>query len=169
MVLAALKDKLEYIYSEYRELMLNKAYGIVKDRKLAEEALYNAFVHIGKNIASIGDPGSSHAVAFVVTIAKSCAFSLAGGQPREALVARGGRDFSIKGVEDALYEMSASDIIKIVNRLGGVNKNIFLLKYAYGMPVRKISQILGDTEANIEIRLNRAQKKLCGILAEGGR
>ena len=77
------------------------------------------------------------------------------------------RDFSAKGLEKALHEMSSSDITKVVNRLGGENKNIFLLKYAFGFSCGKTAKTLSESERNVAARLQKAQKKLRVLLLRG--
>ena len=43
------KDAFEYIYTRYKNLMLQKAYAILHDRMLAEDAVSEAFIRIYKN------------------------------------------------------------------------------------------------------------------------
>jgi RNA polymerase sigma-70 factor (ECF subfamily) len=161
------REKIEYIYSEYRHLMLRKAYSILKERALAENALYNAFIHIANNIGRIGDPRSSKSIVFAVTIVRNCSYALMEIDAREYGEAKGEREFNAAGLADALRGMSARDIIKAVNKLGGENKNIFLLYYAYNFSCRKISKALNETETNVAARLQKAQKRLRALLLRG--
>ena len=161
------RKKITYIYNEYRRLMLTKAYGILKDRDLAENALCDAFVQIYKNIKKIDDPKSSRSVVFAVTIVRNCAYALLSGNSRDMRPAKTKNKFNAKGLENAMLEMSASDTVKAVNKLGGVNKNIFLLKYEFGFSNKKTAGTLNESETNVTARLQLAQKKLRAILLRG--
>jgi len=161
------RKKIEYIYKEYRRLMLSKAYGILKDRRLAEKALYEAFIQIWKNIDKFDDPGNSRSIVLAVTITRNCAYALVKGKTRDMQPVKEHKNYTARGLDDALAEMSASDIIKVVNKLGGVNKNIFLLNYAFGFTRKKTAGTLNDTETNVAARLQRAQKKLRALLLRG--
>ena len=161
------KEKIEYIYDEYRHLMLNKALNILKDQSLAEQALYDSFIHISKNIKQVGDPRSSHTIVLAITIAKNCAYALLGGAQREFYPEKENKNFNAWGIEEALYEMSVSDIVRAVNKLGGENKNIFLLKYAFGFSQKKIAGTLNENDEIVAARLQKAQKRLRAILLRG--
>ena len=155
------------MYGEYRRLMLTKAYGILKDRRLAEKALYEAFIQIWKNIDKIDDPASSRSIVLAVTITRNCSYALVKGKARDLQPVKERKEYTARGLDGALAEMSASDIIKVVNKLGGVNKNIFLLNYAFGFSHKKTAGTLNDTETNVAARLQKAQKKLRALLLRG--
>jgi len=147
--------------------MYNKAYSILKDRKLAVEALCDAFEHIWKNISKFDDPRGSRSIVLAVTIVRNCSYALMENKSRDLTPAKESREFSAYGLEDTLHEMSSSDITKVVNRLGGENKNIFLLKYAYGFSDAKTARTLNESENNVAARLQKAQKKLRALLLRG--
>jgi len=159
--------KIEYIFNEYRSLMLGKAMGILKDRKLAENALYDAFIQIWKNIGDVDDVRSSRSVVFAVTIVRNCAYALQERKTGELKPDKENKDYTARGLEHKLYEMPASDIVKAVNKLGGENRNIFLLKYAFNFTNVKIARTLNEPEINVAARLQRAQKKMRALLLRG--
>jgi len=161
------RKKIEYIYAEYRQLMYNKAFNILNDRGLAEDALCDAFDLIWKLIAEFDDPRSSRSIVLAVTIVRNCAYALSDGKAQDLEPAKESRDFSAKGLEKALYELSSSDIIKVVNKLGGENKNIFLMKYAFGFSNGKTAKTLKEPEGNVAARLQKAQRKLRVLLLKG--
>ena len=47
------KVKFEKVYKNYKNIMLNRAYEIVKERQLAEDAVHNAFLKIINNLPKI--------------------------------------------------------------------------------------------------------------------
>ena len=46
------KSKFEQLYIKYRNHMLNRAYDILGDRGLAEDAVHNAFLSISQTITA---------------------------------------------------------------------------------------------------------------------
>jgi len=162
------KEKIEYIFSEYKNLMFGKIFNIVKDRALAETALIKSFRQIQKHIRKIDDPLSSRAASFVVTVAKTCALSALRIKTRDSGDADRDSGYDSHDIETALYEISAAEIITFVNKLGGVNKNIFLLKHAFGLSLSDIAEMLGDSAANVAARLQKAQRRLGALIMRGG-
>ena len=156
--------KICFIFDEYRDLMYSKALNILKDRVLAEEALYESFLCLWGNIKFVDDPAGSRSIVLAVTIAKNCAFAMLEKKAPDVGIARGKNSFSASGIGEMLYEMPAADLIRLVNKLGGVNRNIFLLKYAYGFNNRKTAKTLHESEINVEARLRMAQRKLRALL-----
>jgi RNA polymerase sigma-70 factor (ECF subfamily) len=50
------RDKFEYIFNKYKKLILHKAYDVLRDYALAEDAASEAFIRIYKNLDKISDP-----------------------------------------------------------------------------------------------------------------
>jgi DNA-directed RNA polymerase specialized sigma24 family protein len=58
-------------------------------------------------------------------------------------------------------------LIKVVNMLGGINKGIFLMKHAFGLPDNSIAAMLRDSTDNVGSRLRRSHRKLNALLMKG--
>ena len=163
------RDKFEYIFQNYKKLMLHKAYGILRDYMLAEDAASEAFIRIYKNLHKIDDPASKKTIAFVVTIVKNVALTMLKRDKGHIV-----EEFD-ENLEDAfdleeqtISALSSENIFEIVDRLGEDLKGVFLLKYAYDLPHREIGRMLGITENNVTVRLHRAKNKLAELLREEG-
>ena len=63
---------------------------------------------------------------------------------------------------------TAEGIYALVNRLSEELKNVFLLRFAYDLPLKEIGKTLGLSESNVAVRLHRAKKKLAEYLMKGG-
>jgi RNA polymerase sigma-70 factor (ECF subfamily) len=70
------RDKLTFIWARYKNLMLHKAYAILRDYSLAEDAVSEAMLRIYKNLHKIEEPISNRGVAFIVTVVKNAALTL---------------------------------------------------------------------------------------------
>ena len=163
------RDKFEYIFQTYKKLMLHKAYGILRDYMLAEDAASEAFIRIYKNLHKIDDPTSNKAIAFIVTIVKNVALTMLQREKNyifEEFDENLEDDFNLEA--QTISALSSEDIYKIVDRLGEDLKGVFLLKYAQDLPHREIGRLLGITENNVTVRLHRAKTKLAALLREEG-
>ena len=163
------RDKFEYIFQTYKKLMLYKAYGILRDYMLAEDAASEAFLRIYKNLHKIDDPASKKTIAFIVTIVKNVALTMLQREKEyTALEYDENREDDFDLEEHTISTLSSENIYKVVDRLGEDLKGVFLLKYAYDLPHREIGRMLGITENNVTVRLHRAKNKLAALLREEG-
>ena len=164
------KDKFDLIFSKYKSLMLHKAYEILKDAYLAEDAVSEAFLRIYKNIHKIADPLSNQNVAFIVTIAKNAALTIYNKSSRskretaEVEILENVRDERAETESIVLSSMAAEDIRLLIDGLNEKYRQVFLLKYAHDCSHREIGNILGMTEGNVTVVLHRAKKALAKSL-----
>lgn len=161
------KDKFEYIFYKYRKLMLHKAYEILQDYYLAEDAASEAFIRIHKNMHKIGDPDDKKSIAFIVTIVKNTALTILSktrSQATEEYDEEQAADFNLE--EQTIAHIGADEIYDILNVLGEELKSVFLLRYAHDMSHKEIGKTLGISENNVTVRLHRAKKKLAEIISQ---
>lgn len=163
------RDKFEYIFHKYKKLMMHKAYGILGDYMLAEDAASEAFIRIYKNLAKIDDADSPRTTAFVVTIVKNVSLTLLERAKRgraEEISDNQSDDFDLE--EHILSQLSSERIYHLIDGMGEELKGVFLLRYAYDLPHKRIGELLGISENNVTVRLHRARKKLAKLLEEEG-
>ena len=160
----------EYLYSHYKGLMLQKAYGILGDRMLAEDAVSEAFIRIYRNMGKMDDPASNRSLAFVMTIVRNTALTLRQKQARQpvALEEDEERADSFDLEEQVLSALSEQEMLALVDGLGEELRSVFLLTYAYGYSHKQIARLLGITANNVTVRLHRARKKLAERLLKEG-
>ena len=159
------RDKFEFIFHKYKKLMLHKAYGILRDYSLAEDAASEAFIRIYKNLHKIDDPESNRAVAFIITIVKNVSLTML---KQYKTVAVEEYDYDLPDSFDleqhTISQLNAEYIYHQLDELGDELKSVFLLKYAYDLSHKEIGKMLGISENNVTVRLHRAKKKLAAML-----
>jgi len=163
------KDTFEALYTSCKGLMLNKAYGILRDRGLAEDAVSEAFIRIYKNISKIDDPASNRSVAFAVTVVKNVALTMLQREtrhPSDFLDDDRADTFDLE--EHVLSRLSSEHIYALLNQVNEELRSVFLYKYAYDMSHREIGRLLNITENNVTVRLHRAKKQIALMLREEG-
>lgn len=163
------REKFEYMYSKYKNLLLKKAWEILKDYMLAEDAVSEAFLRLYKNLDKIQDPASNQSIAFIVTIVRNVSLTLLS---REKASAAGPVDeeqsdgFDLE--QSILSDISSERIYEILNGIDEDLRSIFLFKFAYSMSHKEIAKTLGLSENNVTVKLHRAKKKLAAILVKEG-
>ena len=162
------RDAFEYIYEHYKYLMLNKAYAILRDTMLAEDAVSEAFIRIYKNIHKIDDPTSNRCIAFVITITKNAALTmLSKNAAQYDELEDDQRDsFDLEG--HVVSDISSEKIYELLGGVAEELRSVFMLKYAYDMSHKEIGEALGISENNVTVRLHRAKKKVAALLAKEG-
>lgn len=159
------KQKFEYIYYNYKNLLLSKAYGILKDYMLAEDATSEAFIRIYKNLHKIDTPNSKRSIAFIVMIVRNTALTLLEKKKKsetDELEDIYKDDFNLE--ESIINNLSAQEIYEIIETLNDELKIPFIYRYTYDMSSKDIGEALQLTENVVNVRIYRAKKKLAEIL-----
>jgi RNA polymerase sigma-70 factor (ECF subfamily) len=164
------RQKFERLFEKYQRLLLHKAFGILHDHALAEDAVSEAFIRIYKNLGKIGDAEAPGTVSFLVTIVKNTSLTMWQKQKKLGLP-----DEDIETESDA-YDMEeavlsaavSADMLKLVDELKEELRAPFLLKYAHDLPHKEIAALLHISENNVTVRIHRAKSKLAGLFKEAG-
>ena len=163
------QEKFEFLYQRYKNLMLHKAYDILRDYSLAEDAVSEAYIRIYKNLHKIDDPTSNSSIAFVVTIVKNVSLTMLSKEKRMPVEEYDeSRPDSFDLEESVLAAVSTQQIHEIIEQLGEDLRSVFLLRYAYDYSLREIGTLLKISENNAAVRLHRAKKKLAEIVTRKG-
>lgn len=163
------KDKFEYIYYNYKNLLLHKAYQILKNYTLAEDAVSEAYIRIYKNLHKISDIKSNSTIAFLVTITRNTSLTILDREKKnytEEIDYKIEDDFNLENY--VLSNISSERIFDLVNMLSEDLKTVFLLKYANDLSHREIANILNIKENTVTVRIYRAKKKIAELLKKEG-
>jgi len=163
------QEKFEYLYRKYKNLLLHKAYDILKDYSLAEDAVSESYIRIYKNLHKIDDPASNRSIAFAVTIVKNVSLTMLSKEKRfpvEEYDESQPDSFDLE--ESVLASISSQQIFGIMEQLGEELRSVFVLRYAYDYSLKEIGTLLNISENNAAVRLHRAKKKLAQIVAQKG-
>lgn len=162
------RDRFEYLYHKYKNLCLKKAYEILRDYALAEDAVSEAYLRVYKNLHKIEDPDSGRAAAFLVTITRNVALTMRSKEKKnlEELDEEQQDPFELE--EFALSQEFAQGAYQLLEQVGEELRSVFILKFAYDMSHREIARALNISENNVGVRLHRAKKKLADLLVKGG-
>ena len=163
------REKFEYLYHKYKRLFLHKAYGILHDYSLAEDAVSEAMIRIYRNLHKIEDADSPRTVSFLMTIVRNVSLTLLRkrGNLPEAPVPDD--EPAAADVENTVLSgVMAESLYQVIDTLKEELKAPFLLKYAHNLSHAEISRILDISENNVTVRIHRARAKLAAMLEKGG-
>lgn len=159
------RDKFAFLYERYKNLLLYKAYGILHDYNLAEDAVSEAYIRVYKNLHKIDDPEDNRAAAFLVTILKNIALTMLESNKKQATEEF---DENMRAPDDveaqAIEAISTGRVFEIINKMEESYKSVLVLKHAYDYSHKQIADLLGISENNVTVRLHRAKKILAELL-----
>lgn len=162
--------KFERLFEKYQKLLLHKAYGILRDHDLAEDAVSEAFIRIYKNMRKIDDIASSRTISFLVTIVKNTALTILNRQSKHAVL-EDYMEYQDEGSgveENIITDLITEDMLKLVDELKEELRAPFLMKYAHDLSHREIAALLNISENNVTVRIHRAKTKLVEMFREAG-
>lgn len=165
------KEKFEFVYNRYKKLLLHKAFDILRDYSLAQDATSEAFIRVYKNLNKLDDDlESGRTAAFLVMIVKNVSITMLKKRNRNESIdmEEFERPDSFNLEQSIISQNDISDLLKLVDQLKEELKTPFLLKYAYDLSYKEISKLLKISENNVAVRINRAKNKLPNILRKGG-
>lgn len=165
-------SRFEYLYRKYKNLLYYKAWEILRDPLDAEDAVSETFIRVYRNLDKIDDVDSPRCVAFLGTIARNVALTMAkkrAGMP--VLMQTDDNDEPYDEPADPLDleatvidRLSSEQLLVFVDKLDEQSKTIFVLKYAYDLAHSEIAAQMGMTENNVTVRLHRTRKKLAEMI-----
>ena len=164
------RAKFERVFEKYQKLLLHKAYGVLRDYDLAEDAVSEAFIRIYKNLHKIDDVASSRTASFLVTIVKNTSLTILNKQGKAVpLDDYKGHEGAGPYTEDmALSDVITGDMLKLVDNLKEELRAPFLLRYAHDLSHSEIAGLLGISENNATVRIHRAKARLAEMFREAG-
>lgn len=160
------KVKFEKVYKNYKNIMLNRAYEIVKERQLAEDAVHNAFLKIINNLPKIYDADSNETKWYVIVIVTNEAKKIYNKENKilKAELTDMESDFNLEAiVED---KNIVEKVKKEIGLLPEIYRDTMSLKYYNDLSNKEISSVLSIPISTVKKRLQRGRKILIQKLGE---
>ncbi|MFD2442651.1 sigma-70 family RNA polymerase sigma factor [Bacillus sp. CGMCC 1.16607] len=159
------EDALEFIVDQYFPLIKGVTYKVLsplENSGIVEECMNDIFLSIWNHSNKFQGESTTEFKKWICSIAKYKAIDY-------YRKARKKMEYSSE-VLDAIVESTAEDelilmedkaeLIKLINLLEPVDRNIFIMKYFLGLKTEEISSKLGMTNFSIDNRIYRGKKKL---------
>lgn len=158
--------KFEKVYKSFKNIMLNRAYEIVKERQLAEDAVHNAFLKIINNLPKIYDADSNETKWYVIVIVTNEAKKIYNKENKilKAELMDMESDFNLEAiVED---KNIVEKVKKEIELLPEIYRDTMSLKYYNDLSNKEISSVLSIPIPTVKKRLQRGKKILIQKLGE---
>ena len=164
------QDAFDDIFDRYSGLMLRTAYGIVKDRDSAEDAVQNALIQAWQHLPSLRETGAlrswllrivvNQCISFKRRLARSTIFLHQSFSEQETLLASHIADYA-RGCMERSW-----DLAHAVEQLPAKQQNAIALHYYQGMTLPEISQRLQISENTLKKRIQVALSNLRRVLRD---
>ncbi len=155
------KGKFEEIYIRYKSLMLSRAYEILRDRELSEDAVHNAFIRILKNLEKLDEADSNRTKGFVMIVLENVAKTMYVNSRKHNIIELNENISVDTNVEiDTEEKLTAEFIAQKIAQLPDNYREIITLKYLHGFNDKEIASVLNISQTSARKRLQRSREKL---------
>lgn len=156
------------LFSLYERKMYVIAFGILKNKQDAEDAVSESFIKLINNLDRIRDINSPECKGFITIVVKNTAINIYNKRKKDIqLDIDGAYDLSGGNAEDDfLKDFDCGLIHNAVNMLKDEYKEVLSLKYFYDMKIDDIAKIIGLTYDGTVKRIRRAEQSLYKTLLE---
>ena len=158
-------DKIKRLYEEYKDMLLNVAYSILKNRTLAEDTLHDTFEKVIKNIHKIDEENRYKTITFLRIICRNTAINNSKSRlylnKEENLheeityISKSNRNPLNIVIENENKKL----LIKAIKSLDFKYRDPLVLRYYMDFNYKQISKLL-DTSEDVQ----RAKEKLLELL-----
>jgi|AGTN01.2.fsa_nt_gi RNA polymerase sigma factor, sigma-70 family len=160
--------RVEQLYDEYKNVMLNTAMSIVKDTTQAEDIVQFAFIKIIKHIEKIDKMPYNELKGYIVLVIKNLAIDYIRKCKQEHIV-------PIENVDYSNEEGISVENIAIANlELGRVKESLkvmddkyslpLILKYSLGFTHAEIAEMLDISAETVKVRCHRGKRMLADAI-----
>jgi len=147
-------------YDKYADAIFRHCYFRVFDRDKAKDLTQEAFMKLWKYI--IKDQTIKYPQALIFKIANNLIIDYHRKKKEASLekMQEDGFQPSINTEEQLLANIDAAQLIETINSLKDHHREVLLLRYVQGFKPKEISEILGQTQNVVSVRITRAKIKL---------
>lgn len=161
--------KIAYLFKKYRFLMFEKAYEILRDEYLAEDAVQQSFVRIMKNIHKIQDADSHKTRAFLVIICRNIAINMyhkciKNAQHYEDAV----ENSYIDPLDIVIDNIVQRQTVDYIHKLKPIYQEILILRYYFDYDYDTIASLLHISNDMARKRFERGKGELLKLLNKDG-
>lgn len=167
------EDKLRFedIYHRYYRQMILVANGVLGNMTDAEDAVQDALLRIARNISAVHDREDWAIRGYVLTIAKNSALKLRDKAKRQTRLLQEVQNRETENsslFEQIQKSLDYDTLLRCLNRLEPLYRDILMLIYLQEMSVREVSDLLGRREDTVRKQLQRGRARLAALCTEEG-
>ena len=161
------KAKFEILYNTYRKRMVYTAFSVLNNKEDAEDAVHDTFIKIARNMKAIGDPESDETLSYVLKAVKNTAINLS---KKNTTRNRHTQTQPVENISDSEFldrlglRENFDEVVKAIKSLNGIYRDVLFYRFAAGMDIKEIADLLGRNKTTVRQQIVRGKKKLLEIL-----
>lgn len=163
------REKLEKIYSLYKNKMFGRAMQILNQREDAEDAVQNCIIAISRHTECIDLYDEARTLSFVYTVISHCAIDIYRKNKKsrqsnlniDDIAEQAG---SIDIENEVLVSMELKRVVAVIEKLDFGYREVLSLFYLNEMSPREISDLLEIPYNTVRSKISRGRKKLLDSL-----
>lgn len=163
------REKLEKIYSLYKNKMFGRAMQILNQREDAEDAVQNCIIAISRHTECIDLYDEARTLSFVYTVISHCAIDIYRKNKKSRQsnlniddVAEQAGNIDIEN--EVLVSMELKRVVAAIEKLDFGYREVLSLFYLNEMSPREISDLLEIPYNTVRSKISRGRKKLLDSL-----
>lgn len=160
------KTKFECIYLKYKDLMLNRAYDILHDSILAEDAVHNAFLSILKNLSKIKSVDKKETKGYVIVIVENAAKKIYNHEHKIHTLEYSENEVDVSAEEKYEVKATLQYIKQQINLLPEIYRTVLILKYYNDLDNKEIASVLSIPYETVRKRVLRGKQLLISKIKE---
>ncbi len=154
----------EEIWDRYRKHIMRIASSVLKNEADAEDAVMDTVCNIVRHISLFSGLSEKERLCLIVVYTKNSAFKIFNKKKRErervSFLSEEAEDPEIKVEDFVMRREDYETASRVLGLLPELSVHIFLLRYYYHWPIRKIASFYEMSEAAVKKRLQRTKQKL---------
>lgn len=161
-------EKLKRLYCRYGKLMYKKAYRILNDTQLAEDAVQRSFEKVSKHLHKINEKNCPNTRNYLVTICRNTSIDMLKKKIKSEIYYREMDEFPCQEESDPLEILVSNETInemsEAIKGLAPKYRDVLILRYIQEHSRQEIADILGITIYAVDKRLTRAKNKVISAM-----
>jgi len=148
---------LEIIYEKYRSKIFKQFKSYVKDKDLAEDLLQDLFVKLQTHLVKY--EGKSSFETWLYSTTRNFAYDYIRKQRQQQLLAAANQFMEYEEETEVDTDQHMEQLSRALAQLSSSEKEILILKYAYGGQIDEIADHLSLNLSAAKMRIKRARQK----------
>lgn len=155
------KSKFQKLYDEHRDMMFYRAFKILKNHTLAEDALQEAFIRVTKNIHKVGQVRSPETIQFLLVITENAALTLLEHETRQHYDHEEFTDdYNLQIPDSAFEHISRQILADEILQLPKIYREVLYLHGFFDYTLAETARLLDISTETAKKRLQRGRAML---------
>ena len=160
-------DKIALLYETYEQEMFRVAFGVLKDKCKAEDAVRESFLKLIRNRDRIGEVKSASVRLYVMRTVKNTAIDMYRAVQRELKNTTPMPDSDkwdgLSAADDFADDVISTDVRELLAKLSPKHRRAMETVFIDGLTVKEAAAVLKISEASLRKRIERARKQLANL------